>query len=300
MEALAYPFDEKPPISPAAASEPEERPQWAVYCEDSRTALLSLPAESVSCIVTSPPYYWQRDYNVPGQMGQEATVEGFVENLVEVFRGVRHVLQPDGLAFLNLGDTYYSAKGRPHGRDAKQQARQLARRTLRAVDGPGLGLPRKSLLGIPWRVALALAQDGWTLRADVVWWRKSSMPEPTAHDRPWRTHEHVFMLAKSTKYHFDRTALGADEDVWEIEPDRQSAARGVHYAPFPRALVRRCLEIDCRPGGTVLDPFAGGGTTLLVARALGHASIGMDLSPQFCDIIAANMRRPPVLPPPAA
>jgi DNA modification methylase len=210
MEPLPRSDDESgkcPALLATATSEADEHPRWAIYCADSRTALWALPAESIDCVVTSPPYYWQRDYRVPGQTGQEPTVEGFVENLVQVFRGVHHVLRPDGLVFLNLGDTYYSAKGRPHGRDDKHQARQLARTTLRAVDGPGLGLPRKSLLGIPWRVALALAKDGWTLRADIIWQRKSSLPEPSAQDRPWRQHEHVFMFAKSTRYYFSRAGL---------------------------------------------------------------------------------------------
>jgi DNA modification methylase len=273
------------------ASAPADRgaPRWSVHCADARAALRGLPPASVHCVVTSPAYYWQRDYGAVGQFGQEPTVEAYVAHLVEVFREVRRVLRDDGVAFLNLGDTYYSAKGKPHGRDDKHRARQLARRTLRAVDGPGLGVPRKSLLGIPWRVALALAEDGWTLRSDIIWWRKSSMPEPSAHDRPWRQYEHVFMLVKGTRYHFDRAALGADEDVWLIEPDRRSAARGLHFAPFPRALVRRCLDIGCPPGGLVLDPFAGGGTTLAVAREMGHDSIGIDVSERFCDFITEQM-----------
>ena len=293
MEAIDRPEAdgvEHAAVAPFGTSEEDETPRWSVYCADSRTALYALPPESVHCAVTSPPYYWQRDYGVEGQMGQESTVKGFVNDLVKVFQGVRHALRPDGVAFLNLGDTYYNAKGRPHGRDSKHQARQLARRTLRAVDGPGLGLPRKSLLGIPWRVALALAEDGWTLRSDIVWWRKSALGEPSALDRPWRQYEHVFMLAKSTRYYFDRTRLGDEEDVWLIEPDRQSAARGLHFAPFPRALVRRCLDIGCPPEGVVLDPFVGGGTTMIVAQETGRDSIGVDLNPDFCESTASSLR----------
>jgi DNA modification methylase len=240
-------------------------------------------------VVTSPPYYWQRDYGVHGQIGVEPTVQGYVENIVAVFHEIQRVLRKDGVVFLNLGDSYYNKKGRPHGRDAKHSARHLARQQLRAVDGPGLGYPRKTLLGIPWRVALAMVDDGWTLRSEIVWVRRSAMPEPTALDRPWRHHEHVFLFSKSPRYHFTRDGLEEEESVWLIDPERASATRGLHYAPFPEELVRRCLSSGCPKGGTVLDPFAGGGTTLSVAQSRGLDSIGIDLNPSFCDIIAARM-----------
>lgn len=240
-------------------------------------------------MVTSPPYFWQRDYGVDGQIGMEPQIDGFVKNIVEAMRGVWHVLTPTGVAFLNLGDSYYNAKGKPHGVDRKHAARMLARKQLRAVDGPGLGLPRKSLIGIPWRVALALQEDGWTLRSDIIWVRRTAMPEPTAKDRPWRHHEHVFMLVKDVRYAFDRNGLGAEEDVWQIEPERNAATRGKHYAPYPRELARRCLAIGCPPEGVALDPFAGGGTTMEVAREMGLHSIGIDLNPTFCDVMASRL-----------
>lgn len=277
---------------PYATSTSEAAPRWTVYCDDSRRILTDLPAASVDCVVTSPPYYWQRDYGVDGQMGLEGSVQGFVDNLVEVFEGVRNVLAPTGTVFLNLGDTYYNAKGRPHGRDTKHTARHLARRQLRAVDGPGLGVPRKSLLGMPWRVALAMADSGWTLRSEIIWLRRSAMPEPTAGDRPHRQHEHLFLFSKNVRYHFNRDGLGGQEDVWEIEPERRSGARGEHYAPYPEALVERCLRAGCPDGGTVLDPFAGGGTTMKVAQRLGMASIGVDLNPSFCDVMARRLSGP--------
>src|SRR5699024_4135106 len=127
--------------------------------------LQELDDASINCAVTSPPYYWQRDYGVAGQIGHETTVDQYVTAMRAVFREVKRVLRDDGVLFLNIGDTYYSAKGKPHGADPKHCARQLSRKQLRAVDGPGLGVPRKSLLGIPWRVALALQEDGWVLRS---------------------------------------------------------------------------------------------------------------------------------------
>jgi DNA modification methylase len=219
----------------------------------------------------------------------EPTIDGYVENLRATFAEVKRVLTDDGTFWLNLGDTYYSAKGRPHGVDGKHRKRRMA--GLRAVDGPGLGLPRKSLIGIPWRVASALQENGWVLRAPIVWERKTAIPEPTARDRPWRQYEFVFLFSKSPRYYFNRLGLGGEEDIWHIEPDRRTPSRGLHYAPYPRALVERCIRAGCPEGGVVLDPFVGGGTTMYVARDLGRSSVGIDLSPVFCGFVAAELAR---------
>jgi DNA modification methylase len=266
---------------------------WQIYNGDSREVLKELPAASVNTVITSPPYYWQRDYEVDGQFGLEATIDGYVNNIVETFRMLRHTLTDDGTVFLNLGDTYYSAKGRPHGEDAKHRSRRLP--GLRAVDGPGLGLPRKSLIGIPWRVALAMQEDGWTLRSAIIWVRNSAIPEPTSKDRPWRKYEHIFLFAKTVRYQFDRAGLEGEEDVWFIEPDRRSLARGTHYAPYPRKLVERCINSACPEGGVVLDPFVGGGTTMYVANEMGRSSVGIELNPNFCELVADQMSKQSLL-----
>ena len=99
----------------------------------------------------------------------------------------------------------------------------------------------------------------------------------------------MFLLVKNPRYYFNRAGLGADEDVWVIEPERNSIARGTHYAPYPRELVRRCLSIGCRPGGTVMDPFVGGGTTMDVALEMGHETVGVELNPDFCELIRTNL-----------
>ncbi len=272
-----------------ASGERSNGTSWQLHQGDSREVLTQLPEASVNCVVTSPPYYWQRDYDVDGQFGLEATIDGYVDNLRETFDGLKRVLTKDGTAFLNLGDTYYSAKGRPHGQDDKHRKRRLA--GLRAVDGPGLGLPRKSLIGIPWRVALALQEDGWTLRSSIIWVRNSAIPEPTSKDRPWRKYEHIFLFSRAPRYYFDRDGLQGEEDVWFIEPDRRAVARGTHYAPYPRALVSRCIDAGCPPGGVVLDPFVGGGTTMYVADEMERSSIGIDLNPDFCRLITDEMSK---------
>ncbi len=263
-------------------------PFWRLYAGDARRVLHGLPAASVNCVVTSPPYYWQRDYQTAGQFGLEPSIQGYVDNLRETFAELRRVVANDGTVFLNLGDTYYSAKGRPHGDDAKHKARRFG---LRAVDGPGLGLPRKSLIGIPWRVALALSADGWTLRSAIVWVRETAIPEPTAKDRPHRKHEFIFLFSKQPRYYFDRSQLGGEEDVWFIEPDRAAESRGLHYAPYPRALVNRCVRVGCPVGGVVLDPFVGGGTTMSAALDLGRSVVGIDLNPDFCAGVRDQLRR---------
>jgi DNA modification methylase len=245
------------------------------HCGNAATILATLEPERVQCIVTSPPYFWQRDYGIEGQIGHEPTIDGYVAALAAVFHEAKRVLRREGVLFLNIGDTYYSAKGQPHGNDARQSRRRFSRTVLRAVDGPGLGVPRKSLIGIPWRVALALQADGWTLRADVLWRKTAPQPEPSARDRPWTTVEHVFVFARSPKYYFDRGSLGGEEDVWVIPAPAQN--KGI--APFPDALVTRCIACGSRPGDLVLDPFAGSGTTLRVAEAMGRSSLGIDLQP---------------------
>lgn len=263
--------------------------EWRVLTGDVNNCLAALEPGSISCAVTSPPYYWQRDYEVEGQIGHEASIEAYVNALVEVFRGVHRSLTDTGTLFLNLGDTYYSAKGRPHGRDDKHNGRQMMRRQLRAVDGPGLGLPRKSLIGIPWRVAIALQDDGWTLRSAVIWQRPGTLPEPTAHDRPWRTYEHVFVFSKGPRYYFNRAGLKGEEDVWRIvaRPDNP----GAHFAPYPRELVDRCLDVGCKPEGVVLDPFVGSGTTMIAALARGCPAVGIDLKPEYTEFVASRLRR---------
>lgn len=252
---------------------------WNLYCGDAAQTLKKrVGSESVDCIVTSPPYFSQRDYGVDGQLGLEPRIDQYVENILLVTEQLHRVLKKTGVFFLNLGDTYYSAKGLPRGNDRKHKARRFG---LRAVDASGLGVPRKTLIGIPWRVALAMIDQGWILRAPIVWARPDAMPEPTAHDRPWRTYEHVFMFTKSPRYFFRRDSLRELEDIWTIKARPRREDR-LHSAPFPDALASICLDIGCPEGGVVLDPFAGSGTTLRVALEKGLGAQGIELNQAFC------------------
>lgn len=263
-------------------------PSWEVFCGDASEVLRTLSADRFSCVVTSPPYFWQRDYEVPGQIGLEPSIDGYVRSVCDTMDEVKRVLDRKGVLFLNLGDTYYSAKGRPQGHDPKHNGRRL--KVLRAVDTTGLGVPQKTVIGIPWRVALEMIERGWILRAPIVWRREKAIPEPNALDRPWRTYEFVFMFTKSRKYNFTRDPLRSYhvEDVWTIE-SRARAGRG-HPAVFPAELVRRCLQLGNPCSGDVLDPFAGSGTVLHAALKLGMSAVAIDLNPKFCKAMIAGLK----------
>lgn len=262
-----------------------DRTSWQVRRGDAAAVLKTLPANRFQCAVTSPPYYWQRDYEVEGQLGLEPSIDEYVSALVGTFSEVRRVLRKDGVFFLNMGDTYYSAKGKPKGNDRKNRARRFG---LRAVDASGLGVPRKTTLGMPWRVALGMIGDGWILRSPIIWQRANSLPEATSHDRPWRTYEMLFMFSKSPRYQFDRAQLQGDEDVWRIS-SKPSKAKGLHSAAFPEELASRCIQCSTKAGQEVLDPFVGTGTTMISAARLGRPSLGVDLNQTYCEFAAKRL-----------
>ena len=252
---------------------------WEILRGDVHNVLTTLPANKFHCVITSPPYFWQRDYQVEGQIGLESTIQGYVDAIIRVMAEVLRVLRSDGLLFLNLGDTYYSAKGEPKGADRKNGARRFG---LRAVDASGLGVSRKTIIGIPWRVANQMIDMGWTLRCPIVWHREGRIPEPTAKDRPWRSYEMLFMFSKSPRYHFNRKELGGEEDIWTIS-SRPKNSGGLHSAAFPDELVKKCLQVGCPEKGCVLDPFAGTGTVVRVAIESARPATGIELSNRFCE-----------------
>ncbi len=249
-----------------------------------------------------------------GQIGAEESPAEFVAALVAVFREARRVLADDGTLWLNLGDTYYSGRGAAMGIDAKNPARRFG---ARSVDKGGASWAApKNLLGIPWRVAFALQDDGWILRNDIIWSKPNAMPESVA-DRLSTRHEHMFMFSKKPRYWFDLdpirephatepgregenymrgqkalrpvgpgsgaySAAGRNPgDVWTIATQPFSEA---HFATMPPALAERCIQAGCKPGGTVLDPFSGSGTTGLAAAKHGRRYVGIDLNADYLDL----------------
>ncbi|GHV23151.1 methyltransferase [Spirochaetia bacterium] len=264
---------------------------WTLYCGDSATVLKGIESASINCIITSPPYYSLRDYKIEGQIGLENSVEEYVAALCNVFDEAYRVLKKDGLFFLNIGDTYYSGKGKSHGIDPKSTKRRFGLRPVDKSGGLGINLQRKSIIGIPWRVAIEMMTRKWVLRTPIIWHRDKALPE-SVKDRPRRSYEYVFMFAKDKKYYFNRHPLIAkefDEDVWTIVA-RPKANGGIQTAPYPDELVERCLEIGCPSNGSVLDPFAGSGTTLRVALQSGRNAVGIDLSPDFCHYILSELQ----------
>jgi len=251
---------------------------------DAASSLRRLPADVFNVAVTSPPYYWVRDYGFDGQIGHEDSVDAYVEALMDVFDEVRRVLHPEGVFFLNIGDTYYSGNGQPHGSDPKCASRNFLRQKRRAVDVGGWGIPKKSLLGIPWKVAFAMQARSWTIRSAIIWNRCNAFVEPTARDRPHRQYEFVFMFSHSRFYSFDRSAL-VEEDVWNIPIERK---RG-HNAVFPDELAERCILAGSPPGGHVLDPFVGSGTTVFTALRHNRNAVGVDLGKDYIDDIKARI-----------
>ncbi len=264
-------------------------------CEDAEIGLRRLSTGSINTIVTSPPYYQQRDYGRSEQIGVEDSPRSYIEKLTRVFRECKRTLADDGTLWLNIGYKYSNGQ----------------------------------LLGLPWKLAFALQDDGWLLRSDVIWHKPNAMPS-SVKNRPTTDHEYVFLFVKSSRYYYDADAIrephitlseqskmrggrnhfykrgGTPEKgknggnpnlhngrwdqafhpkgrnrrtVWQIPLSKYPKA---HFAVFPERLVELCVMAGSREGGVVLDPFSGSGTTALVARRLGRNYIGIDNNPAYC------------------
>lgn len=271
------------------------------------------------------------------QIGLEQTPELYVKRLVEVFREVRRVLKDDGTVWLNLGDSYVSsATGGLSSKPSKMTGgRDNQKAAAERPDKQGFGLASKNLIGIPWMVAFALRADGWYLRQDIIWSKPSCMPE-SVRDRCTKSHEYIFLLAKSEHYYYDNEAIkepatgydgrsdvmyhGSDNyrgimlngiehsavkphlrwvqndngdatrnkrSVWHVATEPYHDA---HYATYPPALITPCIVAGAPKGGVVLDPFAGSGTTLYVARLHGREFIGIDLNPKNLPLMKKRLR----------
>jgi site-specific DNA-methyltransferase (adenine-specific) len=257
---------------------------------DSLSALKHLPAESVQCAVTSPPYWGLRDYKISGQIGLEETLPQFLNHLIAIFGEVKRVLKNDGVLWLNIGDGYTSGNRGYRAVDKKNPARAMNTRP----DTPD-GLKPKDLMGIPWRLAFGLQEDGWFLRSDIVWHKPNAMPE-SVKDRPTRAHEYLFMLTKSENYFYDHEAMKEPglngkprnrRSVWDINTQPFPEA---HFATFPESLVAPCVLAASRPGDVALDPFFGSGTVGVVCIQLGRKYIGIELNPEYVKMATKRLR----------
>jgi len=304
---------------------------YQLHHGDCLDILPTLEAGSVHCCVTSPPYYGLRDYGHAGQIGLEDTPDTYVARLVAVFREVRRVLRDDGTLWLNLGDSYAgSSDGSYRPGDVPGAGGDL--HGSRNRNGtPRTSIAAKNILGIPWRVAFALQADGWYLRQDIIWHKPNPMPE-SVKDRCTKAHEYLFLLSKQARYWYDAEAvkepsMGMPAPTWE---ERKAAGEGMrrgysqnapsgakrvgggehrnrrsvwtvatqpyagaHFAVMPPKLVTPCILAGCPEGGTVLDPFAGSGTVLAVARQHGRSGVGIDLNPEYLALARERIERTP-------
>ena len=280
-----------------------------IVCGEAAQTLAAMPDNFVSTIVTSPPYYQQRDYADARQIGNESSVASYLGKLFAVFAECYRVLSDDGTLWLNLGDKYLNGR----------------------------------LLGIPWQVALALQNNGYFLRSDIIWHKPNAMPS-SVKNRPTTDHEYIFLLSKNENYYYDADAIrephvtfseqsrmkggrnhfgkrnGTPEQgknqgnsnlhngrwdqafhpqgrnrrtVWEIPLSKFPEA---HFAVFPERLVELCLLAGSKTGGVVLDPFSGSGTTALVAQRLGRKYIGVDCNPDYCAMAERRLAEKSFLP----
>jgi len=293
--------------------------------------LKELPEQSINTCITSPPYWGLRNYQEEEQFGMENTPAEFVENLVKVFREVKRVLRDDGTVWLNLGDSYYNYRPGTGQTLVKKTAlntnqglpKEVARRANK-IDG----LKEKDLVGIPWRVALALQKDGWYLRQDIIWHKPNPMPE-SVKDRCTKAHEYIFLLSKNPKYYFDNEAI--KEDIAESSKSRLNQDikneigsnrvpnksngnmkavggskrnkrsvwtvttkpfKGAHFATFPPDLIEPCVLASCPEGGTVLDPFGGAGTTGLVAKQHNRNAVLIELNKEYIELAKKRIDPP--------
>ena len=258
-----------------------------LLCGDAGKALALLPDESVQTVLTSPPYWSLRDYEVDEQIGCDDSLGAYIACVVQVFDEVRRVLRSDGTVWLNAGDVYTSGNRRYRAPDKKNRARAMSVRPPTPE-----GLKPKDLIGIPWRLAFALQEAGWWLRSEVIWNKPNAQPE-SVRDRPTKAHETVFLLSKGQDYHYDDEAVRGPggrrlRSVWDLPTEplpRASRWSDDHPAMMPLSLARQCMAMTIRADGVVLDPYAGSGTTLIVAQELGCRWVGAEIKPTFVDLI---------------
>tara|TARA_B100000427_G_scaffold140301_1_gene116696 strand:- start:258 stop:1223 length:966 start_codon:yes stop_codon:yes gene_type:complete len=281
-------------------------------------------AERPRMCVTSPPYYGLRNYgDEDKQIGQEQTPEEYIQNLVEVFRSVRDVLEDDGTLWLNIGDSYYNYRpGRGQGlvkqtvSNTKQDLPDMCPRRGNKLDG----LKEKDLIGIPWMLAFALRADGWYLRQDIIWHKPNPMPE-SVKDRCTKAHEYIFLLSKNRKYYYNHEAIKekAVGERWggnkpinmdntkdtdntfsgltrprKMVYDKRNKRsvwkvttkpyKGAHFAVFPEELVEPCILAGSKENDIILDPFMGSGTTAMVAKKNSRAYLGCELNKEYATL----------------
>jgi site-specific DNA-methyltransferase (adenine-specific)/site-specific DNA-methyltransferase (cytosine-N4-specific) len=254
----------------------------AIILGDALKTLRSFDPGQFRCCVTSPPYWSLRDYGIENQIGAEPSLDEYISRLVATFREVRRVLSDDGTFWLNIGDSYTSGNRTWRDTDKKNPARGM---NYRPPTPPGL--KPKDLIGIPWRIAFALQQDGWYLRSDIIWYKPNCQPE-SVKDRPTRAHEYIFLLSKSEDYYYNHEAVRERGTQFHTFRNRRTvwsiptiAYPGAHFATFPPDLVVPCILASTEPGDFVLDTFFGSGTVGEVCQRLNRKFIGIEVNEDY-------------------
>ena len=233
------------------------------------------------------------------QIGLEDSPEEYIQKLVELFREVRRVLRDDGTLWLNLGDSYNNFRSSSGPAQSVHNGKLNGKPEPKSKKRGWDGLKEKDLIGIPWRVALALQADGWYLRQDIIWSKPNPMPESVL-DRCTKAHEYIFLMSKSPRYYFDHKAIQEPvtgpktktstgefyetrnkRSVWNVATKPYKEA---HFATFPPELIEPCILAGAPTGGMVLDPFGGSGTTGMVSEQLGRNATLIELNPEYIKI----------------
>lgn len=240
------------------------------------------------CLVTSPPFFGQRDYEVQGQIGLEDDPQDYINKLVATFNAFLPILKPTGSVWVNLGDTYWSGRGQHRSGEKKQDARRFG---LRPQDKRRSGpwTRPKQLLLIPHRFAIAMQENEWIVRNDNVWVKPNPIPDQV-RDRCSMSHEYMFHFVRQRFYYFIRENVGRKIgetilpplDTWTVPPTRGGNG---HKAAFSQELITIPIMSSCPPNGIVIDPFGGSGTTLEFARKHGFRSVAIDIKEEYCELM---------------